>query len=391
MKNIKSRIKKREKEIIKFTQELIRTPSQNGMDSEERIAKLVFDKLMKFGFSPKIIGSRKHPSVICFIKKKNPKKTIWLESCLDTVPAGDLRKWEVNPFEGKILGNKLYGRGAADSKIGIALFSYLAKELSEDSSFQGNIFLGFDANEQSGVFSGMKEIIKFVPRANVCILGYQSRKEISIGARGWLRIKLITFGMSAHTGSRHHKGINAIHKAIEALSKVLKIKFKEQKNKLFKYGNSINIVSIRGGVAINVVPDKCEAIIDIRITPPENYISVFRKLDKRLKIIQKNSKGFKYQMRIIQKMNPFVSNPNYPFLKTLARNAKKILKENIPLTTMGAGSVGNLISQKRNIAIVNSFGVRCGNIHAPNEWVDILDIQKIFQIYKDSLIEFVDK
>ena len=96
-----------QKEIIEFTKQLVSTPSQNGIDSEKDVAKLVFQELTDFGFEPQIIGPKDHPSVICEIKKSNSSKTIWLESCLDTVPAGDISKWDYPPFEGKIVENSI--------------------------------------------------------------------------------------------------------------------------------------------------------------------------------------------------------------------------------------------------------------------------------------------
>ena len=165
-------------EIIKFTQELVKIPSQNEFDSEKRVANLIFKKLKKIGFNPKIIGPQNHPSVICLIKKPKPKKTIWLESCIDTVPVGDTSKWKYPPFKGVIKQNKLYGRGVADSKVGVALFTYLAQELYQNPEFEGNIFLGFDADEQGGNFTGIKGINKYAPESDICILGYQGQGEI---------------------------------------------------------------------------------------------------------------------------------------------------------------------------------------------------------------------
>ena len=78
----------------------------------------------------------------------------------------------------------MYGRGVVDSKVGIAIFCYLAKTLFESPEFHGNIFLSFDADEESGNFTGIKEILKIAPKWDICILGYQNHKEIHIGARG---------------------------------------------------------------------------------------------------------------------------------------------------------------------------------------------------------------
>jgi len=375
------------KEIISFTRQLVQIPSQSGVDSEKEIAKFIFEKLKNFGFSPKIIGEKEHLSVICFLKKQKAKKTIWLESHLDTAPAGDLSKWKYYPFEGIIKGNKMYGRGVADSKIGIAIFSYLAKILFENPEFFGNIFLTFDADEESGNFIGIKEILKYAPKTDLCILGYQQNKEIHIGGRGWLRLKLITFGKSAHTGSRYKKGINAIHKMQKAIEVIQKSKFLKQKEKFFEYGSSLNFALIKGGRAINIVPDECEALIDIRILPSQNPKLILKEIFQRLNGIKKADKDFKFKIEVLQSQDAFLTDPGHPFIKILRKNAQKIFKREIILATSGGGSAGNLVS-KKNIPIVNCFGCDCGNVHAPNEWVSLGDIPKIFKIYTDSLIEF---
>jgi acetylornithine deacetylase/succinyl-diaminopimelate desuccinylase-like protein len=376
-----------EKELIKFIQELMRIPSQSGIDSEAEIVKLVFRKLKEFNFSPKMIGSKKHPSVICYLKKPKAEKTIWLQSHLDTVPAGDLSKWKYPPFLGIIKGNRMWGRGVADCKTGIAIFSYLAKDLFENPEFKGNIFLGFDADEESGNFIGIKEILKRAPKTDVCILGYQGRDEISIGGRGWLRLKLITLGKAAHTGSRNKKGINAIHKIQKAISEILDLPFLKKKEKFFEYGSSLNVSLIKGGEVINVVPNKCEALLDIRIIPSQEPKEILREINQKLKEIKKKDKEFKFKIQVLQSQKAFLTDSNYPFFKILREKAEEILKRKILFRTSGGGSAGNLIS-KKGIPILNGFGCNCGNIHAPNEWLDIGDLPKIFKIYEESLIEF---
>jgi acetylornithine deacetylase/succinyl-diaminopimelate desuccinylase-like protein len=77
------------------------------------------------------------------------------------------------------MGDRIYGRGVADSKAAIALFTYLAKALRDSPQFNGSLFLGFDAQEESGNFSGIREILHHAPKADVCILGYQSFDEIA--------------------------------------------------------------------------------------------------------------------------------------------------------------------------------------------------------------------
>ena len=380
-------MEKKYSDIIKFTKKLVETPSQNGIDSEKKIADLVFKKLSSFGFLPKIIGGKKHPSVFCKIIKNPRGKTVWLESCLDTVPTGDIKKWKYPPLKATIKGLKMYGRGVADSKVGIAIFCYLVKELYGDPKFKGNIILGFDADEQSGEFTGMRDILKQKPKTDVCILGYQDIDEIHIGARGWLRLKIITRGKSAHTGSRSKEGNNAIHQMGDIIGELKKLNLGYKKEPFFNYGSGLNVSLIEGGVAINIVPDKCEAKIDIRFLPSQSKKEILDQINKALKRLKQKNPELSYKISVLQYQNAFLTNPKNEFVRLLQKTAQKKLKKKIPLVSSGAGSVGNVISGL-GVPIINSFGFKNGNAHAPNEWVDISSIPKVFEIYKETILEF---
>ena len=375
-------MKRLHSDIINFTKQLIETPSQSGVNSEKKIADLVFKKLSFFGFSPKIIEDKNHPSVFCKIIENPKGKTIWLESCLDTVPVGDLTKWKYPPLRATIKGSKVYGRGVADSKIGIAIFTYLAKELYDNPEFKGNILLGFDANEQNGEFTGIRDILKQKPKADICVLGYQDIDEIHIGARGWLRLKITTKGKSAHTGSRSKKGNNAIHQMVDIIATLKKLNLGNKKEPFFDYGSSFNVSLIKGGVAINIVPDECETKIDIRFLPSQNKKGILDKINKALK-----KSKFSYEIEVLQCENAFLTNPKNKFVRLLQKNAQRELKRKIPFVSSGAGSVGNVVS-KINIPIINSFGCKNDNVHAPNEWIDINTLPKVFEIYRKTILAF---
>lgn len=374
-------------DIIKFTKRLVKIPSQSGIDSEKEVAGLVFKKLSSFGFSPRIIGDKKHPSVFCKINKNPEGKTIWLESCLDTVPVGDVSKWKYTPLKATVKGSKMYGRGVADSKVGIAIFSFLAKELYSEPKFKGNLILGFDANEQSGEFTGIRDILKLKPKADVCILGYQGIDEISIGARGWLRLRITTQGRSVHTGSRSKEGNNAIHQMVDVITALKKLNLGNKKEPFFDYGSSFNVSLIKGGVAINMVPDECEARIDIRFLPSQNKKEILDKIYKALKKLKQKNPKLCYKIELLQCENAFLTNPKNRFVRLFQSIAQKELKRKIPLVSSGAGSVGNVVS-KLGIPIINCFGCESDNVHAPNEWIDIRTLPKVFEIYKKAILEF---
>lgn len=371
-------------EIVEFLQQLIAIPS---FESERALAKRIFTQLSSFGFSPELIGHENRPSIICTANKVNSNKTIWFDSHLDTAPIGDAAQWHYPPLAGQIVGNRMYGRGVADAKAAIAIFCYLALDLIKDPTFKGDIFLSFDAEEENGKFTGIKKLTKYAPHVDACILGYQGADEISIGARGWLRLKLTTFGKSAHTGSRLKKGINAVHAMIEAASNILSLDLDVKTEPFFDFGSALNICQLRGGEAINVVPHQCEAYLDIRLIPLQNKDDIISQIQKKLESIKQEKAEFSYQLEILQDEPAYLTNPQYEFIQILHNKATKILDRDIPLVASGPGSVGNFIS-RLGVPIVNSFGCESGNVHAPNEWLNISMIPQIFRIYKESLIEF---
>lgn len=329
-------------EIIEFLQQLVSIPS---IKSEQAIATCISEKLTALGFELHLIGDPEYPSVICHHQAATATKTIWLQSHLDTAPVGDRSQWQYDPFAGTIVGDRIYGRGVADSKAAIALFIYLAKALKDLPQFNGSLFLGFDAQEESGNFSGIREILHHAPKADICILGYQSFDEIAIGARGWLRLKLTTYGKAAHTGSRSKKGTNAVHALIHACSALLKLQLEEQTEPIFEFGSTFNIAQIRGGEAINVVPDKAEAFINIRLLPSQQAQSIVQTIEEELRNVQRSSSDFQHALEVLQSEPAYLTNPHHPFVQILRKNAvhyraisgSNIMDQDFPLVANGAG------------------------------------------------------
>lgn len=379
-------------EITHFLQQLTAIPS---VESERSIAPCVAEKLSSLGFQPHLIGGEEHPSVICHYQLAHASKTIWLQAHLDTAPVGDRSQWKHDPFAAKIVDDRIYGRGVADSKAAIALFIYLAKALKDSPQFDGSLFLGFDAQEESGNFSGIREILHHAPKADVCILGYQSFHEIAIGARGWLRLKLTAYGKATHTGSRSRKGINAVHALVRACSMLLNLEFVGQTEPFFEFGSSLNIAQIQGGEAINVVPDHAEALIDIRLLPAQSAQAIVQQIEQELETLQQSHPAYRYALEVLQTEPAYLTDPHHEFVQTLRRNASQyridscpgLIEREVPLVANGAGSVGNVIS-RLGIPIINAYGCESGNVHAPNEWLNLKTIAPVYQVYWLSLMQF---
>lgn len=374
------------KNIVDFTTELVSIPT---FESEDKVVRTILNKFSQLNINGGLVGvDQNHPSVIGLVKNPNPRKTIFLNAPLDTTPPGDLDKWDHNPFEAHLIGNKLYGLGVADAKVAIAMYTYLAYAFEQDPDFNDSIFLGFDAQEQNGKFIGIREIIPFLPSIDAAFLGYQSYDEIHIGARGWLRLKLQIFGKSYHTGSAKKKGVNAIHRLITAINKIQQLEI-DQPSPYFEYGSNINISVISGGVAINVVPDHAECLIDIRLTPPQNPQTIVAQIQNALTEIQNEDTLFSYSLDTLQAERGYLTHPDHPLVKLLHNNSNKNpnLNTGTILTTSGPGGVGNILSQL-DMPIINAYGVDCGGVHSNQEWLDITTIQPVFETLYKTIKEY---
>ncbi|MBE9008883.1 peptidase dimerization domain-containing protein [Pseudanabaenaceae cyanobacterium LEGE 13415] len=152
--------------------------------------------------------------------------------------------------------------------------------------------------EESGNFCGIREILHHAPKADVCILGYQSFDEIAIGARGWLRLKLTAYGEATHTGSRSRKGKNAVHALIHACSALLQLELAGQTAPFFEFGSAFNIAQIQGGEAINDVPDRAKALIDIRLLLTQIVQIIVQTIEQQLRDLQQAYPRFQYALEI---------------------------------------------------------------------------------------------
>ena len=130
--------------LIAFTQQLVRIPSVHDPRPAATRSRSPAWWLRRcaWGWSPVLEEAAPgRPNVICTIDGGLPGPTLLFEGHSDVVTEGDLAGWTVDPFGATIVDGRLYGRGAADMKGGVAAMLFVARALAADAPSPGGCAL----------------------------------------------------------------------------------------------------------------------------------------------------------------------------------------------------------------------------------------------------------
>lgn len=358
---------------VELTQELVRINSENPPGNEKEIAKFIRDYLIDLKIPAKLIKFGKNRfNVIASLGKG---EGLMLAGHMDTVPSGDPKNWKFDPFEGRIVGNRIYGRGSSDMKSGLAAILTAVKRFKKEK-FKKKLALAFVGDEEVAM-RGTKYLIEnkknFLKDIKYGVMAESSNMKLRIAQKGITQIKLKFRGKAAH-GSKPERGVSAILKASDFIqrTKLLSKKLKNKKDSLLGSG-TINVGKISGGVKVNMVPDYCEIEIDRRLISgetPQIAIRQFKNILKRLKL--------KAEIEYL----------NEPRLSMKISKKSKIVKmiQSI-IKTKAIGESGYTESELFFRECGIDF-VSCGPgrfAHITNEYVKIPQIKKAVRLYENLI------
>lgn len=205
-----------------------------------------------------------------------------LESHLDTVAVEGMT---VAPFTLTAQGEKLHARGSCDTKGSGAAMLWALKEYAgqpDRPRHAGVLFSVDEETRMTGAQAFATESLKDFPKLRGIIVGEPTQLRPVVAHNGALRWRSITRGVAAHssTPAKGRSAIAAMLPVIEALES----KFIPLATRDFpltgRAAASINV--IRGGSAVNIIPDRCEILCDRRLVPGENAIDVLAQRDEAL-------------------------------------------------------------------------------------------------------------
>ena len=357
------------------------SPNDNGCFD---VIKQQFDGL-NFSFEE---TNYKNISNLIITNGDSKNKTFCFLGHTDVVPPGPESEWSVPPFSGEIIDNKIYGRGAADMKGGVACFISALKEfLSENKDPSFNIMVLLNSNEEGKLENGkvdrvINEMIDKDKFIDFCLIGEPSSSKkvgdvIRIGRRGSLSGNLKVYGIQGHVAYPK-----------QALNPILGIgkTLEELKNMEWDRGNenfeptSFQVSNIKSGTgAENVVPGVLEMTFNFRFSP-ESYPD---ELKEKFEALLKKS-DLKYDVSWTLSALPFLT-AKTEFIDIVKSSIKEINNIDTKIDNGGGTSDGRWVAPMGSEIV--ELGPLNKTIHQIDEHVDIEDLSTLKEIYKKILIK----
>ncbi len=168
------------------------------------------------------------------------------------------------------LGDELVGRGTVDMKGGVAVQLRLAALLPEPNRDVTYVF--YEGEEIDGEFNGLAHLAEQRPdllAADFAVLLEPTNGGIEGGCKGSLRADVTATGVAAHS-ARPWNGTNAIHEGAAILNRLISYEAQTVHVEGLDYHEALQAVGIRGGIAGNVIPDRCVVTVNYRYAPDKD-------------------------------------------------------------------------------------------------------------------------
>ncbi|KAF2965092.1 hypothetical protein GQX73_g8471 [Xylaria multiplex] len=303
------------------------------------------------------------PSVIGVVRGKGGGRSLMFNGHIDTVT---LSGYDGDPLSGRIEDGKVYGRGAADMKGGVAA-ALVALASVQGLGLSGDVIFAGVADEEAKSM-GTEHVLQAGWHADAAIVAEPTNQEIVYAHKGFVWLEVDIFGVAAH-GSLPDIGVDAIVKAgyflVELDKYAARLKDKEPNSPAGP--PSVHASIIRGGEEVSSYPALCSVSIERRTVAGETPEAVEYEVRSILATLKDNVKNFDFNVRTTFSRPPFSISKDDPFVLATVNAVGNSLGETPVLRGEGFWADSALLSAEGIATLI--WGPRGEGLHAKEEYV----------------------
>ena len=398
MDDLRKLVGKYEVPLLAFLQALVRLKSVNGRHAEQAVAERMVAEAAKLGLDGRLIAKESlRPNAL--VRWGRGPRGFALVGHMDTVAAGDASLWTSPPFEPEVRNGRLYGRGTADNKAGLAIGLYTLAALRDHGQLNPNevtLSLAGVVDEESGASSelGMRYLLDegHLP-VQGAIYTYAS-DIVCVGHRGLLRLVLEAKGTAVHSGSdewsRGEGGVNAVTGLAAILLQLEQLKLPYEPHPAFNHlGFTMTPGTLfSGGEFESMVPGAATAVLDCRLMPGQSPEMVIEAVQRIIDAECNNRPGLRVTIQIKNRLPAAAIPAEHPLAQLAQHHAQTITGQPWPIRGAGPANEGYMLIGA-GIPTLPGFGPSGGNAHAPDEWVDVDSLMETAVLYASIIKEIL--
>ena len=374
-------------DAVALTRALVAVDSQNpslvdGAAGEGAVARVLGDVLREWGFAVELQEiAPGRPNVVARIGKAGGR-SLMFNGHLDVVGVTGMTHAPFDPVE---KNGRIYGRGSADMKAGIAAMCAAAARAA-DAGLTGEVIIAAVVDEEFTSI-GTRGLIERGVRADAAIVTEPTQLSIMPAHKGFVWIEATFLGRAAH-GSRYDIGIDAIRHAGLFLAELDKYDAKTLTTRSHPLLGrpSVHASTITGGSGMSTYPDRCELTIERRTIPGETTAQVRLEIEElwdRVKLLEPALNG---AVRVTMEQQPSDVAASAAIVRALA------------MSVASCGIIESIagMSAWTDAALLNAAGIPAicfgpGDIslaHAAEEFVPVRQIEDATRVLTDLALRW---
>ena len=374
-------------DAVALTKALVASDSQNpslvpGGAGEAAVARMLADVLREWGFRVELQEvAPGRPNVIARIGQRGAR-SIMFNGHLDVVGVAGMMHAPFDPVE---KDGRLYGRGSADMKAGIAAMCAAAARAA-DAGLVGEIVIAAVCDEEFTSI-GTRALIERGVRADAAIVTEPTQLAIMPAHKGFVWIDAKFVGRAAH-GSRYDIGIDAIKHAGLFLSELDRYESKTLSGRGHPLLGrpSVHAAAISGGSGMSSYPDLCELSIERRTIPGETTDQIRLEIEELLDRVKLADEKFNGSIEVTMEQQPSDVPASAPIVRALSQSlANSGVRETIAGMTAWTDA-----------ALLNAAGIPAicfgpgdiGLAHAAEEFVPVKEIESAQRVLTELALRW---
>jgi succinyl-diaminopimelate desuccinylase len=378
--------------LVAFAQALVRVPSVHRPEfghTEAAAAALVADRMRAFGWAPLVEEAAPgRPNVIAVVDGGRPGPTLLFEGHTDVVTEGDPIEWSHDPFGGEVAGGRLYGRGAADMKGGVAAMLYAAAALAAAGPFPGRLLLAALADEE-GLMLGAKDFVRRGHAAGVAaaIVCEPEGGEVCVAQKGAIRALVEVRGRMAHGAMPEH-GVNPIPPLADVVARCRELEASLQAEAgahplLGLPYVTPTLVEACSADQLNVIPGRARLGLDVRTTPAVDHPSLLARL--------RAAAGEGATVTVVDDRPATETAAGHPVVRALVEAHEAVHGAPPPLGGVPGATDGTILWRDAGLPIATYGPGGKWIAHQVDEFVELDDLVACAEVYVEAARRFLSR